>query len=222
MLEIQFLIFSSRGGNMFKKTYQTIVLGGGVILLLLLFSSSLFASTDSFKPAATQSYIVVPANLTVSDIKNSAEPGQAIQSFATEFAQSYEAKLITTYSTDFVGFVLDTDPETARRMNADKRIKHIHPVAQNKESLNLDEKMSWLLSDCPYDYCGHMTVTGFVIKVTVDTSGFVPTGLPYEREEVDTIDPFEELVQIGRASCRERVVISVRAEDAHRKHHERG
>src|SRR5690625_5621587 len=54
--------------------------------------------------------------------------------------------------------------------------------------------MSWLLSDCPYDYCGHMTVTGFVIKVTVDTSGFVPTGLPYEREEVDTIDPFEELV----------------------------
>ena len=37
-----------------------------------------------------------------------------------------------------------------------------------------------------------MTVTGFVIKVTVDTSGFVPTGLPYEREEVDTIDPSDD------------------------------
>src|SRR5690625_7534126 len=112
MLEIQFLIFSSRGGNMFKKTYQTIVLGGGVILLLLLFSSSLFASTDSFKPAATQSYIVVPANLTVSDIKNSAEPVQAIQSFATEFAQSYVAKLYSSYSKEFIFFILCSDPET--------------------------------------------------------------------------------------------------------------
>lgn len=53
--------------------------------------------------------------------------------------------------------------------------------------------MIWLLSDCSYDYCDHMTVTGFVIKVTVDTSGFVSTGLPYERKEVDTIDPSDDL-----------------------------
>src|SRR5690625_5465879 len=206
---------------MFNKIRRNAALKGGLILLLLS-SSSLFASTDSFKPTATHSYIIVPANSTVSDVKSSAEPGKTIQSFAIEFAQSYEAKLITTYSTGFVGFVLVTDLETAQRMGADARVTHVHPLEPKKESENLDEKMSWLLSDCPYDYCGHMTVTGFVIKVTVDTSGFVPTGLPYEREEVDTIDPFEELVQIGRASCRERVVISVRAEDAHRKHHERG
>src|SRR5690625_5301142 len=166
----------------------------GALILLLLSSISLFASTDSLQATATHSYIIVPASSVVSDVKNSAEPGKTIQSFAIEFAQSHEAKLITTYSTGFVGFVLETDPETAQRMSADSRITHVHPLEPKKESENLDEKMSWLLSDCPYDYCGHMTVTGFVIKVTVDTSGFVPTGLPYEREEVDTIDPFEELV----------------------------
>lgn len=112
---------------MFNKIRRNAALKGGLILLLLS-SSSLFASTDSLQPTATHSYIIVPADSVVSDVKNSAEPGKTIQSFAIEFAQSHEAKLITTYSTGFVGFVLETDLETAQRMSTDSRITHVHPL----------------------------------------------------------------------------------------------
>src|SRR5690625_5128161 len=112
---------------MLKKVHSNAALKGRLILLLLS-SSSLFASTDCIQATATQRYIIVPASSAATDVKNSAEPGKTIQSFDIEFAQSHEAKLITTYSTGFVGFVLETDPETAQRMSADSRITHVHPL----------------------------------------------------------------------------------------------
>lgn len=127
-----------------------------------------------------------------------------MQIHARTIALAYGVELLSTYSSSLLGFSISATEKSVARIAQDERVRDIF-VGSKPNSIcigsaefngfSCDSNAKIQGEDCPYDYCGHMVVTGFVIKMVYDNSGQVPPGVHVETPDVDGLpDLFENVL----------------------------